>query len=217
MRFSTFLFDLDDTLYSPDSGIWGRIADRMNDYMVLRLGIPQEEVPELREHLFRTYGTTMRGLQQTYHIDERDYLAYVHDVQVDRLLQPAPRLRRLIESLPVRKIIFTNADALHAARVTAALGLDGCFERVIDILDISPYCKPMPQAYPIALDLIGESDPAHVVMIDDSPANLRPAAEMGIQTVLVHPQRTAEFALNIGSILELETLLPRLFNGEVHS
>lgn len=216
MRFTTFLFDLDDTLYSPDSGIWGRIASRMNDYMVLRLGIPEEEVPELRESLFRTYGTTMRGLQQTFHIDERDYLAYVHDVQVERLLQPAPQLRRLIESLPVRKIIFTNADAKHAARVTAALGLDGCFERVIDILDISPYCKPMPQAYPLALDLIGESDPARVVMIDDSPANLQPAAEMGIQTILVHPQRSAEFAINIGSILELESLLPHLLDGEYH-
>lgn len=214
MRFRTFLFDLDDTLYPPQTGIWDRIGDRMNDYMTVRLGIPAGDVPELREHLFHTFGTTMRGLQQTFHIDERDFLAYVHDVQVADHIQPSPALRELIERIPARKVIFTNADSKHAARVISALGLDGCFEQVVDILDISPYCKPMPEAYPRALDLIGENDPRRVVMIDDSSRNLRPAAQLGIQTILVNPRPGDEFSLHIREILELETLLPRLADLE---
>ena len=32
----------------------------------------------------------MRGLQVTHHLDEKDYLAFVHDVPVEERLQPDP-------------------------------------------------------------------------------------------------------------------------------
>ena len=48
MRFTTLFFDLDDTLYPSKTGLWPAIKDRMNQYMIERLGIPEPDVPFLR-------------------------------------------------------------------------------------------------------------------------------------------------------------------------
>jgi putative hydrolase of the HAD superfamily len=185
MTFTTLFFDLDDTLYPPSTGLWAAIRERIDRYMVERLGFAAEEVPELRQELFRKYGTTMRGLQQTLHIDTRDYLAYVHDVPVAAHISPNPRLREILAQLPQHKLIFTNADTAHARRVQVALEVEGCFDRVIDILDIDPYCKPQREGFEIALGLAGNPAPADCVLIDDAPRNLEMAAQMGFYTVLV--------------------------------
>ena len=49
MRFTTVFFDLDDTLYPSSTGLWAAIRERMNIYMRERLGIPEKDVPQLRE------------------------------------------------------------------------------------------------------------------------------------------------------------------------
>ena len=64
MRFSTLFFDLDDTLYPASTGLWHAIKERMNMFMHERLCLPEAEIPALREQYFKTYGTTLRGLQQ---------------------------------------------------------------------------------------------------------------------------------------------------------
>ena len=63
------LFDLDETLYPSQSGLMAAISGLMSQYMVERLGMPPTEVPALREHYYRTYGTTLRGLQIHHGID----------------------------------------------------------------------------------------------------------------------------------------------------
>src|SRR5512143_1760368 len=78
MRFSTVFFDLDDTLYPSTTGLWPVLKSRMSEYMRVRMGIPAEKIPGLREQYFREYGTTLRGLQANHSIDVADYLAYVH-------------------------------------------------------------------------------------------------------------------------------------------
>lgn len=75
MRFTTILFDLDDTLYPASTGLWPVLKERMNRYMIERLNIPEPDVPRMREDYFRRYGTTLRGLEANFHVDEQDYLA----------------------------------------------------------------------------------------------------------------------------------------------
>lgn len=185
MAFKTLLIDLDETVYPAACGVWPAISARMEQYMAERLGIDPTEVPELRRALYTEYGTTLRGLQIRYHVDEMEYIEYVHDVPLDSLLVPNPELRDVLRQLPQRKLIFTNADRKHAGRVLRVLGIEDCFEGIIDILDISPYCKPMLEAYQIALRLVGEPDPAACVFVDDSPRNLAGARAAGLYTVQV--------------------------------
>ena len=210
MKFTTLFFDLDDTLYPGDNGLWHAIKNRISQYTTERMGIPEAVAEPLRQHYFEQYGSTLRGLQIHHHVDTAEYLAYVHDVPLKDFLQPNPALRTIIQALPTRKFIFTNADVPHANRVLDALGLLDCFDGVIDVLALAPYCKPTHESFEIALRLAGEPDPARCVMIDDLRRTTRAARASGLYSILYgqpDPQSDADAAFTDWS------LLPAILNG----
>ncbi len=208
-------FDLDDTLYSSNSNLWNMIRKRITQYMVERLGVPAAEAMAARRFYHQTYGTTLKGLQRDYQVDTDDYLAYVHDLPLAEFISPNPTLRRMLLSLPQRRFIFTNADASHAARVTRQIGVEDCFEGVIDIRALNWACKPETEAYTRALQHAGGPHPSTCLMIDDAPANLAPARRLGFTTILISPDTqphpSADFTAR--SLLELPLLLPALWDG----
>jgi len=213
MNFTTLLIDLDDTVYPADSGLWFAIRGRMNDYMLERLQFKPEIISQLRQQYLETYGTTLRGLQQEYNIDTEEYLSYVHKLPLDQYLTPNPMLRNVLLSLPQERWIFTNADASHAQRVLSVLRLDGCFDGIIDVRSLNFLCKPDEEAYKKALEIIGDENPQHCVMFDDSLRNLLPAHKLGIFTVLVgtsdeHPGVDR----SLSSLLDLPEIMPELWD-----
>jgi putative hydrolase of the HAD superfamily len=206
------LFDLDDTLYSRASGLWPAIGQRINQYMVERLGLAADVAAGLRQRYLETFGTTLNGLRQEFGIDAGDYLAYVHDLPLERYLEPSPELNRMLARLPLRKIIFTNADAAHARRVTARLGVADHFERIVDVHTLNFLPKPDPRAYAQVLALIG-AEPAECILVDDAPRNLWPAHALGMLAVLVSRAGgplPAGVDHQIDSILDLEPLLAHI-------
>lgn len=217
MSYSTFFIDLDETIYPTSCGVWDAISDRMEQYMFERLSIPRADISMMRKSLYQEYGTTLRGLQATRHIDEREYVDFVHDVPLDKLLKPDPVLRQVLQRYPQRKIIFTNADRNHASRVIQQTGLTDCFESIIDIFDLSPYCKPMTESFEIAMRLAKEDDPRQCIFIDDSLRNLEAGREFGFYTIQVgkpkagfqHPPNHAHASITYLS--ELPTVLDLLF------
>jgi putative hydrolase of the HAD superfamily len=212
MPYTTLFIDLDDTLYPNTSGLWAAIRERMNDYLGKRLGVPPEQVLHLRRSYYETYGTTLRGLQEHYQVDAYDFLDYVHDLPLDQFLTPDPGLPRLLGGIPQPKWVLTNADANHARRVLAVLGLADCFTGIIDIHALEYHCKPQTAAYRKAMSLAGETDASHCVLCDDSPRNLAPARALGLTTILVGtdlPDPAADFA--IPSLKALPEVLPELW------
>jgi len=215
MTFNVVFFDLDDTLYDKSNGLWEAIRVRMSDYLHERLGFPTESVPELRRSYFEKYGTTLRGLQIHHQVDPDDYLAYVHNLPLERYLQVDPSLQELIASIPQPKWIFTNADDQHAHRVLAYLGIEDCFQGIIDVRAMKFHCKPEVEAYEIAMKIAGEKEPGHCVYLDDSVRNLAPARELGFFTVLVgsrDPHPAANYSIT--NLSELPARIPELWpNG----
>ena len=212
MSYSCIFFDLDDTLYPHTNGIWTTIRHRMDEYMKHRLNLPEDQIAQLRRSYFESYGTTLRGLQMHNNVNTDDFLAYVHDIPIEEILQPDPKLREFLFSLPQKRWILTNSDSNHAQRVIDALELSGCFNGIIDIRAMEFVCKPDPEAYRIALQIAGESAPNRCVYLDDSPRNLAPARQMGIFTVLVSPNGNDTSAnLTIHRPHELAQTMPELF------
>lgn len=206
MPLTHLLFDLDDTLYPPEAGVWEQIRARINRYMIERVGLSPESAGTKREHYFLTYGTTLNGLMREYHIDPADFLAYVHDLPLEQYLRPVPALDAMLSRLPYAKAIFTNANVAHAQRVLAQLGVAQHFGRIVDICALDYINKPDPRAYPRALDLLGLTA-AECLLLDDQPRNLAPAHALGMKTVLVNPRlgdRPAGVDFQIQSVLELE-------------
>lgn len=210
MRFTTIFFDLDDTLYPPNTGLWHAIKGRMNAYMRERMGFREEQIAAIREKYYLQYGTTLRGLQANHKIDAQDFLAYVHDLPLKEYLTPNPVLRSIIASLPTRNLIFTNADIPHAERVLTVLDLRDLFDAIVDVNAIDPYCKPMPESFQIALRAAGESDPAKCVMIDDIHRTTSAARRAGLFSILYNPSFPPESAdAHMTDWNELKNILER--------
>lgn len=184
MTISTIFFDLDDTLYPAKTGLWRDIKERISQYMREQLGIPAEQVPTLRQRYLEDYGTTLLGLRANHALDVRDFLDFVHDLPLRDYIQPTPGLRAILDAIPTRKFIFTNADINHAQRVLNVLELQGCFDGVLDILTMFPSCKPMPESFAMALELAGDPDPRCCALIDDLPRTTRAARELGMFSIL---------------------------------
>jgi putative hydrolase of the HAD superfamily len=185
MNIDLLLFDLDDTLYASSSGIWTLIRERIDLFMISKLGYTQENVHSIREKFFRTYGTTLRGLESIHHIDPVEYLHFVHDVPIQEYLSPNSKLDTMLTNIKQRKVIFTNGDRWHAKRVTDALQVSKHFHQIIDVLDVSPYCKPMIESFKIAFDQLGILEAQNVLFIDDNLRNVQMAEKLGMQTVWV--------------------------------
>lgn len=212
MQIRTILFDLDNTLYPSTNGLWLAIRERMDLFMLERLGLPNEIIPPLRHEYFQKYGTTLRGLQIHYQVDPYDFLSYAHDIPIGKFVKPDPELRSLLLSLNQNKFIFTNSDLNHVLRVLNSLGIADCIQGIVDITAMNFICKPELQAFKIALELARETAPKCCLYLDDSVRNLEPAFNLGIYTILVGDnQRQAKVKLSIRHPNDLRHAMPDLW------
>ena len=58
----TWVFDLDNTLYSPGARLFEQIERRLPGYVMRALGVPEAEASRLRDRYWQSYGTTLAGL-----------------------------------------------------------------------------------------------------------------------------------------------------------
>jgi putative hydrolase of the HAD superfamily len=205
-----WLFDLDNTLYPPESGLFGAVDARINEFLARHLGLGARAADALRSRYHDQYGITLVGLMEEHGTEPHHYLEFVHDVPVGDYLLPDPALRALVLALPGRRSIFTNGSRRHALAVLAALGLEGAFAEIFDIVALGFRPKPEPATYRAVLERLGTA-PGRVVLLDDLERNLAPARDLGMRTVLVGtggPARGADFA--IASLRELPSILPQL-------
>ncbi len=179
-----WLFDLDNTLYPVESGLFSAIDRRINLYLEEFFGVDRERADGVRREYFEKYGLTLLGLMQERGADPSHYLEYVHRVPVTEYLRPNLRLREVLRSIEAPKSIFTNGSRRHSEAVTSALGVSGLFENIFDIRELGYIPKPDPRSYRAVLDRLGvPGDEA--VLVEDLPRNLSPAMDLGMTTILV--------------------------------
>jgi len=201
------LFDLDNTLYPPRCDLFSLIDKRINSYVHEVVWIPLAEVDVLRRRYWQDYGVTMQGLMRHHQVDPEDYLHYVHDVDVTSRLQADPELRRILMSLPQAKVVFTNSSRAHTDRVLEALGIDDLFERVFDIRVADYLPKPYFEPYHRVLEQLGVTGD-RCIMVEDSVANLKPAKELGMATILVGKADVEPFVdCHLAEVLQLPDAL----------
>lgn len=179
----SWVFDLDDTLYPPESQFMGLIQQRINAYMVRTVDLPADEAMVVQKAYLREYGTSLAGLMAHYRIDPHDFLAEVHDVPLD-LLQPDPGLRAALERLEGPRIVFTNGSMAHAKRVLEKLELADLFHGLFSLEDAELIPKPDPRTFARMTQRFGV-DPAEAAFFEDTVRNLPPAKAIGMTTVLV--------------------------------
>ncbi len=182
---TTWVFDLDNTLYPPRCRLFDQIEVKMTDWVMQALGVDRAEADRLRQHYWSHYGTTLAGLMREHAIDPGPYLNEVHDIDFSAL-RPDPALAAGIAALPGRRIVYTNACEPYAHRVLQARGLSGLFDAVYGVEHAGFHPKPERQAFEAIFAMDGV-DPARAAMFEDDPRNLAAPHAMGMRTVYVAP------------------------------
>jgi putative hydrolase of the HAD superfamily len=186
----TWVFDLDNTLYSHHLNLWQQVDARIRDYIAEFLKCTHDEAFRLQKDYYKRYGTSMRGLMTEHGMSADDFLDYVHEIDHSPL-EPNPALGAAIERLPGRKLVLTNGTRRHAEAVMQRLAIHNHFEDVFDIVAAELEPKPSPQTYDRFLARHGV-DPARAAMFEDLARNLTVPHALGMTTVLVVPDGTRE-------------------------
>ena len=178
-----WVFDLDNTLYSPEEDIFSQIDKRMTEFIISKFNVNEEEAFNIQKKYFLEYGTTLSGLMKRENIDPDEFLEFVHDINLE-ILKPNIELSKIIKNLPGEKFIFTNGSKKHAENVLKQLEMSGIFDDIFDIKESNFIPKPNINAY---LNFIDKTkiEPDVSIMFEDIGRNLEAAKKLGMKTVLI--------------------------------
>ena len=174
------LFDCDGVLYQDLEAVFGQVSKKMTEYISKKLNIDLIKAKELQTNYFHKYNTSLNGLMIHHDIPPREFLDYVHDIDLS-FLEKDKTLRYELENIKLNKFVFTNGSKEHVKNITTHLGIDDQFDGVFDIVDAEYH--PKPEA--ITFDLMVQKfkiDPNETLYIEDIAKNLSIGKERGTIT-----------------------------------
>ncbi len=187
----TWIFDLDNTLYSHEARIWPQVDERITAYIADMFGIDGLSARALQKYFYHQHGTTLKALMDVYAVDPYDFLDFAHDIDHSGI-ELNPSLGTAIEALPGRRLILTNGSRKHAENVARKIGILDHFEDVFDIVAADFIPKPDRRAYEIFLEKHAV-DPARAAMFEDIAKNLVVPHDTGMTTALIIPRTIDPF------------------------
>ena len=182
-KINTWIFDLDNTLYSADSGIFQQVHDLMGKFVSSHLDIDIEEAKIIQKNYYKQHGTTLRGMMDNHGVDPDHFLAEVHKLDYS-IVGPNHKLNEELKKIQGRKIIYTNANMQHALDVLERIELSNFFDEIYDIKMANYIPKPEMTPYK---EMIKQFDisPQNAAMFDDIAKNLVPAKKVGFTSIWI--------------------------------
>ena len=179
------LFDLDNTLYPPQSAIIEQIIPRMGIFVSNELGISIEESNALCDGYYHRYGGAGRGIQLHYpNVDLNKFSEFSHQVNLDNV-KKATKLKEALQGLKKSRYVFTNSPLPYATRVLKHIDLYDCFDGVFSVEQTGYQMKPDPHAFNTICQHFG-FDASDAAFYDDQVSNIATAKALGMRTVLVN-------------------------------
>ena len=182
--FENWIFDLDNTLYDINLGLFKKISNRITDFIMSKYSLDIDQAKKIQKEYYLKYGLTLRGLIVEKKLEPEEFLDYVHDVEHPEL-KKNDQLISKIRILEGKKIIFTNATSKHAKKILKILELEDDFDQIIDIKDLEYIPKPDKRSYKKLLECLNlnKENLNKTIFVEDTVKNLIPAKELGITTV----------------------------------
>lgn len=185
MPISHLILDVDDTLYSPGTGMFTATKQRAMDFIVASQKLTIDQAIEKSIHYFKNYGSILTGLLTEEKIDPDKFIEYVFSIRVEEYVSPDPKLHQLLQSLShMKRILFSDSPRPYIERLLNILGIKNDIDGIYDRLFLNYLSKASPESFRIVLnDLMVDGESC--LMVDDSPANLKLAKDFKIKTVWI--------------------------------
>ena len=182
-RIDTWIFDLDNTLYSADSGIFQQVHELMGKFVSNHLNIGINEAKKIQKKYYKEHGTTLKGLMDNHGVEPDYFLAEVHKLDYS-IVNSNKNLNNELSKLSGKKIIYTNANMQHTLDVLERIELSNFFDEIFDI-KMANYI-PKPEITPYE-EIIKKYDlnPNSSAMFDDIAKNLVPAKKVGFTSIWI--------------------------------
>ena len=174
------LFDCDGVLYQDLEAVFGQVSKKMTEYISKKLNIDLIKAKELQTNYFHKYNTSLNGLMIHHDIPPREFLDYVHDIDLS-FLEEDKTLKYELENIKLNKYVFTNGSKEHVKNITTHLGIDDQFDGVFDIVDAEYHPKPEAKAFDLMVQKF-KIDPNNTLYIEDIAKNLSIGKERGTIT-----------------------------------
>jgi putative hydrolase of the HAD superfamily len=200
-----WIFDLDNTLHDARARIFPAMHDQINAFLQRHFNVDEGGADRMREHFWRTYGTTLNGLMRHHGVHPRHFLAETHVFpELGDLVVRENALKHALERLSGTKLVFSNAPRRYVGQVLKAIGLDRYFDAVYAIEDARYRGKPALHGFHFLLRK-HNLDPHRCAMVDDMLENLRAAHRLGMSTVWVSNvrRRVPYVDVRVSSVTEL--------------
>jgi putative hydrolase of the HAD superfamily len=202
------VFDLDDTLHNASAHIFPVMNRAMTQYIMEELNLDEIAAHNLRQHYWRIYGATLKGLMRHHGVDAYHFLQKTHQLMdLPNMVIQVKKLKSLIKSLPGRKCVFTNAPSEYAIRVLQLMGIEDCFELVFSVESTKFHAKPSIRGFQMLLRTL-KTSPKNCVMLEDNLPALMTAKRLGMRTIWVTKkmQKPNFVDFRINSVLALTHL-----------
>ncbi len=174
------LFDCDGVLYSDLEAVFGQVSRKMTEYISNKLKVDLKKAKELQTNYFHKYNTSLNGLMIHHEIDPKEFLDFVHDIDLS-FLEKDTVLRYELENINLRKFVFTNGSQNHVKHIATTLGIDDQFEGIFDIVDAEYHPKPEAKAFDLMIEKF-KIDPKETLYIEDIAKNLSIGKKRGTVT-----------------------------------
>ena len=182
-QINTWIFDLDNTLYSADSGIFQQVHELMGKFVSSHLNIDVEEAKIIQKKYYKQHGTTLRGMMDNHGVDPDHFLAEVHKLDYS-IVAPNHQLNEELKKLNGRKIIYTNANMQHTLDVLERIELSSFFDEIFDIKMANYIPKPEIAPYEQIIKQYN-INAENAAMFDDIAKNLVAAKKVGFTSVWI--------------------------------
>ena len=182
-KIENWIFDLDNTLYSADSGIFQQVSDLMGKFVSKQLNISLVEAKKIQNKYYKKHGTTLRGLMDNHGVDPDTFLKEVHNLDYS-IVSPNKKLNNELFKLKGRKIIYSNANKEHVDQILQRLDLTDTFDEIFDIKSANYIPKPEIKPYREIVKKF-KINPKETIMFDDIAKNLVPAKILGFTSVWI--------------------------------
>jgi putative hydrolase of the HAD superfamily len=179
------VFDLDDTLHDASANIFPVMNRGMTQYIMDTLDLDEPAAFKLRQHYWQVYGATLKGLMRHHGTDPFHFLHETHKlIDLPEMVVQVKRMRHMLQTLPGRKVVFTNAPESYALRVLDILGIGDMFELVFSVESSKFHGKPSVRGFRMLLKAI-KAKPADCIMLEDNLPALMTAKRLGMKTIWV--------------------------------